>query len=488
MPGDSLTLLQMRRLVPSAQLDAQIDNNRRLFRAVTSARDSADAVARLRAATQEIVGALPENQRAAASARADQSVAKLVTPWMRYFLRYDSRIALRKVHAPVLALGGSLDTQVPASENLSGIDSALKAAGNKDYRVVELPKLNHLFQTATTGAPSEYGSIQETIAPQALELMASWINRRFSRAATPTAFLTTVGKDTFCLEQYSRAGNVITGQWLVLHPPGVYAHDYRITLADGGLPVRYTMRYTKPGALTPAGLDSLTVIYGRDTANLDFFQHDSLVKRRIALREGFPLLGQSFVGVELALMRLRRMQVDSSTIALHPPSDPAGKATLAPVRFFAGDSALIAGTIHAYIDADGRILRLRSGPLELKRVEPFEMAPIVDGFVRAFAPRVAAQAAAAAARVEIPLATAQLDRFAGEYTVGPATISITRDGEHLALHLPQQPAIQLMAMSQTSFFVREPDLVVTFDADPSGHVTGLTIQQGEAKQRFARKN
>jgi uncharacterized protein len=183
MPGDSLSLLQLRRLAssstPSAQVDAQVDNNRRLFHAVSGARDSADAVARVLAVRQEIIGALPENQRVAAASRLDQTIPKLVNPWMRYFLRYDSRTALRNVHVPVLALGGTLDLQVPARENLSGIDAALKAAGNKGYRIVELPNLNHLFQTATTGAPSEYATIEETIAPQVLDLITSWINQRF---------------------------------------------------------------------------------------------------------------------------------------------------------------------------------------------------------------------------------------------------------------------------------------------------------------------
>jgi uncharacterized protein len=185
MPGDSLSLLQLRRLAssstPSAQVDAQVDNNRRLFHAVSGARDSADAVARVLAVRQEIIGALPENQRVAAASRLDQTIPKLVNPWMRYFLRYDSRTALRNVHVPVLALGGTLDLQVPARENLSGIDAALKAAGNKGYRIVELPNLNHLFQTATTGAPSEYATIEETIAPQVLDLITSWINQRFGR-------------------------------------------------------------------------------------------------------------------------------------------------------------------------------------------------------------------------------------------------------------------------------------------------------------------
>jgi pimeloyl-ACP methyl ester carboxylesterase len=186
MPGDSLSLLQLRRLasssVSSAQVDAQVDNNRRFFHAVTGARDSADAVARVLAVKQEMILALPESQRAAAESRFDQAIPRLINPWMRYFLRYDSRTALHNVRVPVLALGGTLDTQVPASENLTGIDAALKAAGNTDYRIVELPNLNHLFQTATNGAPSEYATIEETIAPQVLDLITSWINQRFGRS------------------------------------------------------------------------------------------------------------------------------------------------------------------------------------------------------------------------------------------------------------------------------------------------------------------
>jgi len=36
----------------------------------------------------------------------------------------------------------------------------------------QLPMLNHLFQTCQTGAVTEYGQIEETIAPVALETMS----------------------------------------------------------------------------------------------------------------------------------------------------------------------------------------------------------------------------------------------------------------------------------------------------------------------------
>ena len=185
IPGDSLSLLQLHALagatLPAAQLDAMAAINRRLYAAVTGSRDSADAVARLNAAKGAILASTPDGQRAAMGVRLDQTIPTLTAPWMRYFLRYDSRIALRSVHVPVLALGGSLDEQVPARENLAGIADALKMAGNTDFQTIELPGLNHLFQTATTGAPAEYATIQETIAPRVLELMTSWINQRFAR-------------------------------------------------------------------------------------------------------------------------------------------------------------------------------------------------------------------------------------------------------------------------------------------------------------------
>lgn len=99
----------------------------------------------------------------------------LFSPWYRYFIAYNPRPTLEKVKIPVLALNGENDTQVPAKENLEIISSALKKAGNKDFTVKSLPKLNHLFQTSQTGLVGEYGQIEETIAPQVLEVISDWI-------------------------------------------------------------------------------------------------------------------------------------------------------------------------------------------------------------------------------------------------------------------------------------------------------------------------
>lgn len=207
-----------------------------------------------------------------------------------------------------------------------------------------------------------------------------------AQATTTTAFLTTAGKDTFGLEQYVRRDNVVSGTWVVLHPPGVYVHDYRISLDDTGLPLRYAMKYSTPGAPTPPDLDSLTVTYARDSAALVFFLKDSTITRRIAMHEAFPLLGQAYVGVELALARLRRMHLDSASVAFHAPSEPDRPVMIMPVRLSA-DSARVGAGMHVRIGADGMILGLQSGRLEVHRIDSLDMAALVDGFVRAFARR-----------------------------------------------------------------------------------------------------
>jgi uncharacterized protein len=123
-----------------------------------------------------MIATLPAGQQAQASKALQTARAQLIGPWMRYFLSYDPRSALRKVHVPVLALNGTLDLQVPYKANLPAIEAALKDAGNTDFRVVPMPGLHHLFQTATTGSPSEYSTISETFSPAALDLIATWIS------------------------------------------------------------------------------------------------------------------------------------------------------------------------------------------------------------------------------------------------------------------------------------------------------------------------
>ena len=126
-----------------------------------------DALAKMSEKEKQDMGYSPE--------MLDMSVNQMLSPWLRFFLTYDPKPTLMKVKCPVLAINGEKDLQVPPKENLRAIEEALKAGGNKDYTVKELPGLNHLFQTSATGSPMEYSKIEETISPTALTIIGDWI-------------------------------------------------------------------------------------------------------------------------------------------------------------------------------------------------------------------------------------------------------------------------------------------------------------------------
>ncbi|AEI48748.1 alpha/beta hydrolase family protein [Runella slithyformis] len=98
--------------------------------------------------------------------------------WYRYFLKYDPQPNLAKIKIPVLALNGSNDVQVSAKENLAGFEKGLTAAGNKNFKTVELPGLNHLFQTCQKCTTAEYGLLEETFSPEALKLIINWLKQQ----------------------------------------------------------------------------------------------------------------------------------------------------------------------------------------------------------------------------------------------------------------------------------------------------------------------
>ncbi len=154
-----------------SQIEKAVSFNRKTFDVVLHAPTVDDAKQQLKAHFDSMVARQEISQQ-----QEEQLIAQVTSPWMRYFLSYDPAPTLRKVTVPVLALNGSLDLQVEAVENLGAIRQAL--AGNHDATVVEMPGLNHLFQTAKTGSPSEYADIGETMSPVALDAITAWVTSR----------------------------------------------------------------------------------------------------------------------------------------------------------------------------------------------------------------------------------------------------------------------------------------------------------------------
>jgi uncharacterized protein len=164
--------------VPESYIDADQAMQRKLFDISRSESDPTKAATTMRTALAAYVETVPEPARTQMKAQAEMQVLMMNSSWMRWMLGYDPVPALRHMKIPVLALFGGHDLQVPAAQNLPPMRAALAAAGNPATRVVELPGLNHLFQAAPTGAPSEYSQIEETLNPLALQAVGDWLDAR----------------------------------------------------------------------------------------------------------------------------------------------------------------------------------------------------------------------------------------------------------------------------------------------------------------------
>ena len=172
VPGDQIVMAQTRAVARAADVsETAIARNavlqRRFLDAVLAAKDQASAELAVRVVLKD--AGMPE-----AAVDAQAKVAS--SEWYRFFVRYDPAPALRRLRLPVLAIIGSKDLQVPPEQNLPALREALSS--DPGAEVIEVPNLNHLFQTAKTGAPSEYGDIEETLSPTALGLIVHWISER----------------------------------------------------------------------------------------------------------------------------------------------------------------------------------------------------------------------------------------------------------------------------------------------------------------------
>ncbi|MDP6988756.1 MAG: alpha/beta fold hydrolase [Planctomycetota bacterium] len=180
--GDELLLLQAEALgraegLEGDELERTVDTQRRLFELVGDEDlTEPERVAALRSVL-EASPHLAEGEQGEGEVEA--ALAQLASPWVRWFLRHDPAPVLERVRCPVLAVNGTLDLQVPCTENLTAVEGALERGAHPDHDVRAFEGLNHLFQHCETGRIAEYGQIEETFAPEVLELLASWIGERF---------------------------------------------------------------------------------------------------------------------------------------------------------------------------------------------------------------------------------------------------------------------------------------------------------------------
>ena len=87
---------------------------------------------------------------------------------------YDPVPTLRQLTVPTLAMWGELDNNIMADKNKPAWDTALKAAGNRDYTLVVIPRANHGMFEAKVGSNAEVKSLQR-FAPSYFTTIEDWL-------------------------------------------------------------------------------------------------------------------------------------------------------------------------------------------------------------------------------------------------------------------------------------------------------------------------
>jgi hypothetical protein len=149
----------------------QQGTQQRLFNVLTREADSAAVVEDLRKILREAQGI--DGRQA-----IEREVRRLMHPWFRFYLQYDPRPVLREVDVPVLAMSGAADRQVAPDTNLAATRHALERGANPPHTIRRLDSTNHYLQPVEGHAPTRYGRIEQTIDPEALDVLTGWVARQ----------------------------------------------------------------------------------------------------------------------------------------------------------------------------------------------------------------------------------------------------------------------------------------------------------------------
>jgi len=90
---------------------------------------------------------------------------------------YDPVPTLRQLTVPTLAMWGELDNNIMADKNKPAWDTALKAAGNRDYTPIVIPRANHAMLEAKVGSNAEIKSLQRFV-PSYFTTIEDWLAKR----------------------------------------------------------------------------------------------------------------------------------------------------------------------------------------------------------------------------------------------------------------------------------------------------------------------
>ncbi|MDN3687367.1 alpha/beta hydrolase family protein [Cyclobacterium jeungdonense] len=154
----------------------QMQTNRKLYQVIKNASDQAEAKAQLTPLLDTLfLSTNPDTSALAAERkRLYEQYAPLTSPWFFHFIKIEPEAFIRTIQIPAWVAFGKKDRQVSAAINRQALEAMDKAS----FDIHSFENLNHLFQSAPTGAVSEYGEIEETMNEPMLDKLATWIRQQ----------------------------------------------------------------------------------------------------------------------------------------------------------------------------------------------------------------------------------------------------------------------------------------------------------------------
>ena len=170
--GDSILLEQLRVMLGGQGSQAETDAFCKVMKAVYAYKASHPQVDN----PDEVVNNILQQTQTKLNVGQKSSIIDFLksdNPWLQSFISTDMADYVKQTRCPVMAVNGEKDVQVAAKPNLDAFRRLLPA--NKLNLIREYAGLNHLFQHCTTGKPTEYRQIDETISFEVVQDIIDWI-------------------------------------------------------------------------------------------------------------------------------------------------------------------------------------------------------------------------------------------------------------------------------------------------------------------------
>lgn len=176
----NIALAKASNTLSDKQIEYSTKINKDIYQIIKKSKDKDQCLSKLETYWDKITAQLSEEEKIKFNLTPEGKIKLLQTfssPWYFTLFHINPIPYLKKVKTPVLAISGEKDLQVDAVAAQKNMRKYLKDKYHFDLNTFTILKGdNHLLQPCTTGSIEEYGEIETTIDPLALDEIVGWLD------------------------------------------------------------------------------------------------------------------------------------------------------------------------------------------------------------------------------------------------------------------------------------------------------------------------